>query len=188
MLEPKKNSCHQGWPHGPGCSILMYKSRVWRPLGYPGAPEAIYIDHRLRKQQYTTLFLFNGWYKLSSQYLIQLLGNLAIQQVSYPLRQLWMSLCRSYRVTTWDIWWATKQVTYGWIWRGSANLVSWRTSCMACQQKTFSNAIFNYKDLKSATHLWKICYCESKCIVIIAWVGRPRIQLIRVQILHFSNS
>ena len=24
--------------HGPGRSVPMFKSRVWRPLGYPGAP------------------------------------------------------------------------------------------------------------------------------------------------------
>ena len=40
MLEPKKNGHHQGSTSRPRAwhSVPMFISRVWRPLGHPGAP------------------------------------------------------------------------------------------------------------------------------------------------------
>ena len=37
-LGPKEFDITEARTHGPGRSIPMFKSRVWRPLGYPGAP------------------------------------------------------------------------------------------------------------------------------------------------------
>ena len=57
-FEPKKNSRHQGSTSRPRAQHTdIYCSRVWRPLGYPGAP----INYNIKFQfQMYICFISNG--------------------------------------------------------------------------------------------------------------------------------